>query len=270
MRQVELVSTMGTVVSLDVRTPADPDSLATAVDAVTHRLHEIDDSFSAWRPESWVSRLISGVLVPEDCPAEVQRLVQIATRLVALTDGYFSPFWRRPAYGDPGPDPTGLVKGWAAQQASDILILHGLPDHVVNAAGDLVVSGRSAPESPVAPWRIGISDPHRTRAVAGVIELDRSSTRWAVATSGTAELGAHVSDPHTGRFPVSVASATAVARLDLVEDGGAIADACATALAAAGEHAPSLVERFVAMDVDAFLISDTGFVSDPGHWLRSA
>ena len=122
-----------------------------------------------------------------------------------LTDGYFSPFWRRLPYGDPGPDPTGLVKGWAAQQASDVLVAHGLPDHVVNAAGDVVVSGQLGPGRPrSARGASGSVTRTAPRALAGVVDLDQSASRWAVATSGTAELGAHVSDPHSGRFPRSV------------------------------------------------------------------
>ena len=86
------------------------------------RLREIDDMFSPWQRDSWVSRLISGVLVTEDCPLEVQRVVELSVQMMELTDGFFSPYWRRRPYGDPGPDPTGLVKGWAAQQASDLLV----------------------------------------------------------------------------------------------------------------------------------------------------
>lgn len=270
MKQVELVSTMGTVVSLDVRTPARPEAFAEAVEAVTARLLAIDDLFSAWRPDSWVSRLISGVVSPVDCPLEVQRVADVAMELMELTDGYFSPFWRRLPYGDPGPDPTGLVKGWAAQQASNILVSRGLPDHVVNAAGDVVVSGQSAPGDPVCPWRIGISDPHRARELAGVVDLDQTAPRWAVATSGTAELGAHVSNPHTGRFPHSVVSATAVARLDSIEEGAAVADACATALVAAGERAPVLLEQLTAHGVEVVFIQSDGAVHDPQRLLASA
>ena len=270
MKQVELVSTMGTVVSVDVRTPAHPEALAEAVEAVTARLQSIDELFSAWRPDSWVSRLISGVVSPSDCPAEVQQVVAVAMELMESTDEYFSPFWRRLPYGDPGPDPTGLVKGWAAQQASDVLVSRGLPDHVVNAAGDIVVSGHSAPDDPALPWRIGISDPHRTRALVGVVTLDQTSSRWAVATSGTAELGAHVSDPHTGRFPRSVGSATAVASLDTMKEGAAVADACATALVGAGERAPAMLERLAGLGVEMLLIASDGSVRDPRQLLSPA
>jgi FAD:protein FMN transferase len=270
MKQVEVVPAMGTMVSLDVRTPGRPEVLAGAVEAVTRRLEEIDEVFSPWRPGSWVSRLISGTVGLSDCPVEVQRVVETALELMELTDGFFSPFWRRVPYGHPGPDPTGLVKGWAAQEVSDLLILHGLPDHVVNAAGDIVVSGQSTPGDPTCAWRIGIADPSRDRALAGVVTLDQSTPRWAVATSGTAELGAHVSDPHTGRFPPTVASATTVARVDVVEGGAAAADAGATALVAAGEQAAGLLEQLATHGLEAFLIDGAGSVRDPRALLGAA
>lgn len=270
MKQVELVPVMGTVVSIDVRTLVRPEGFEDVVEAVTGRLHEIDDMFSPWRRDSWVSRLISGELVQEDCPLEVQRVVELSVQMRELTDGFFSPFWRRRPYGDPGPDPTGLVKGWAAQQASDLLIARGLPDHVVNAAGDVVVSGRSAPGDPDGAWHIGISDPHQDQRLAGVLDLDAGATRWAVATSGTAELGAHVSDPRTGRFPRTVASATAVTRVEEFEGGAAVADACATALVAAGEGAQVLQEGLAGHGVEVVLIESDGVVHDPRGMLAPA
>jgi len=270
MKQVELVSTMGTVVSLDVRTSAPPGVFEEAVEAVTARLLAIEDLFSAWRPDSWVSRLIRGGVSPVACPLEVQQVLEVAMELMELTDGYFSPFWRRLPYGDPGPDPTGLVKGWAAQRASDILVSRGLPDHVVNAAGDVVVSGRSAPGDPACAWRIGISDPGRARALVGVVELDQTAPRWAVATSGTAELGAHVSDPHSGRFPRAVVSATAVVRLDGLAEGAALADGCATALVAAGERAAALLDSLPRHGVEVLLVEVDGNVRDPRQLLGPA
>jgi thiamine biosynthesis lipoprotein len=271
MKHVQLVPTMGTVVSLDVRAIDRPEGFGEAVEAVTDRLRAMDDMFSPWRRHSWVSRLICGQVSPTDCPPEVQQVVGMAMDLMELTDGYFSPFWRRLPDGDPGPDPTGLVKGWAAQQVSDILLSHGMPDHVVNAAGDVVASGRAAPgHDALRGWHIGISDPGRAGVLAGVVELSHGSGRWAVATSGTAELGAHVSNPHTGAFPRAVVSATTATRLDVFPEGGAVADACATALVAAGDRAGELVRKLRVEGVDALLIGSDGSRYDPSSMLQPA
>ncbi len=253
-----------------MRTAASPEEVSEAIEGVTALLRTIDATFSPWRPDSWVSGLISGRVLSTDCPPEVQRVVEISMALMDVTDGYFSPFWRPAPEGDAGPDPTGLVKGWAGQQASDVLVTLGLADHVVNAAGDLVVSGQSTPGDPASMWRIGISDPQRAGAIAGFVELDQSAPRWAVATSGTAELGMHVSDPHTGRFPGDIASATAVTRLDGINEGAAFADACATALVAAGQGAHALLERLTERGLDAILIDREGCVRDPRELLTVA
>lgn len=267
MTHIEVISTMGTQVSVDVRTRRSAGSIGETMELVADRLEAIDEVFSPWRPDSWVSRVISGQVSPADCPPEVQHVLELSMSLSDATDGYFSPFWRRAAYGDPGPDPTGLVKGWAAQQASDILIARELPDHIVNAAGDMVVSGQAAPGDFSSTWRIGVSDPHHARALAGVIEIDQSARRWSVATSGKAELGAHVVDPRTGRPSGSVASATVITRLDSVDDGAAVADACATALVASGPSAHALVDRFKKRGLDSILIGEDGRVHDPGERL---
>jgi thiamine biosynthesis lipoprotein len=270
MRHVDVVHTMGTVVSVDVRTPAEPDRVTQAVGAVGTRLRQIDGVFSAWRADSWVSSLIEGTVTLADCPREVRDVVGLALDLMEATDGFFSPFWRRLPYGEPGPDPTGLVKGWAAQQASDVLVRHGLGDHIVNAAGDLVVSGSPTPGDPAAAWHVGISHPRRPHTRMGFVELDQTSPRWAVATSGTAENGAHVSDPHTGRFPCSVVSATVVTRVAEGAHGGAAADAWATALVAAGGTASSLLRRLATEGAAGFLVAADASVTDPGHLLRRA
>jgi thiamine biosynthesis lipoprotein len=263
---VELIHTMGTVVTVDVRATSRPPGLEGAAAAVARRLGAIDRAFSTWLPDSWVSRLAAGRITLDDCPEEVRDVVSLAVRMREATGGYFSPFWRGNAAA--GPDPTGLVKGWAAQQASDILIGHGLPDHLVNAAGDLVLSGSPAPftgETPgSATWQVGISDPLAPGGLAGVVRLGGGSSRWAVATSGTAELGYHVVDPHTGAFPREVTSATAVVRVGGSDtEAGAVADACATALVAAGLEADALLGRLTTHRVRAVVLDARGAVSDP-------
>jgi len=269
-RHVELVNTMGTVVTLEVRSEARPAGLDRAFAEARQRLHDIDALFSTWQPGSWASRLLRQEVTVEDCPADVRSVHRLARALEELTGGCFSTTWRvSQQFGsvERGPDAVGLVKGWAAQQASDVLVTHGLPDHLVNAAGDVVVSGSPRPGRPDS-WRVGISNPHSAGDLVGAVTLAPGRHRWSVATSGPAERGLHVVDPHGGRLPDAVASATAVVRVSSEHpEAGAVADACATALVAAGRRAGSLAERLEGCHIHALRVLADGGISDPGRLL---
>ena len=126
-------------------------------------------------------------------------------------------------------DPSGMVKGWAIERASDLLAAHGSRNHAVNGGGDIQLEGESAPGQ---PWRIGITDPHRAGTVLTVV----AGRDLAVATSGIAERGAHIFDPHTGAAADGLASVTIVGRqLTFV-------DAYATAAYAMGSDALAWIE----------------------------
>jgi thiamine biosynthesis lipoprotein len=250
---------MGTVVSIDVRVPGRSPALDRACATGARRLTELDDLFSTWQADSWGSRLARGRVALEDCPLELREAVALARSFESLTDGWFTPGWRTALSADAGPDPTGLVKGLAAQHVSDLLLERGFREHVVNAAGDLVVSGAPGPT-----WRIGIVDPVDSGALAGVVELPAYDGRWAVATSGPAERGHHVVDPHTGTYPTAVASATVVTTVGpSTTRSAAAADACATGLVAAGERAGALAERLGVAGLRALLVGCDGRIDDP-------
>jgi thiamine biosynthesis lipoprotein len=128
-----------------------------------------------------------------------------------------------------GVDPTGLVKGWAAQRAADTLREAGAEAAMVNAAGDIVTFGE--PERG-RPWRVGIRDPLEPDRIAWVV----AARDGAVATSAAYERGAHVVDPHTGA-PARAALSATVTGPDL-----ALADALATGLFAAGVAGLPLID----------------------------
>lgn len=114
------------------------------------------------------------------------------------------------------------MKGWATERAAELIARHGVPRHALNAGGDVRLRAGQDP----TPWRIALTDPHRPGAVLTVLELREG----AVATSGTAERGAHVFDPRTGR------PATALAQVTVTGPDLALADGYATAaLAMAGQ-----------------------------------
>ena len=118
-------------------------------------------------------------------------------------------------------DPSGYVKGWAIERAAAMLTAAGSAEHSVNGGGDIQCVGDHGPGQ---PWRVGIADPLRPGSLALVV----TGQDFAVATSGVAERGAHIVNPHTGQPATGLASITVVgARL-------AATDAYATAAFAMG------------------------------------
>jgi thiamine biosynthesis lipoprotein len=187
-------------------------------------LHRADAIFSTWRADSPVSRLRRGEITSAQAPAEVADILDRCAVARELSDGWFDP-WAVPG----GFDPSGYVKGWAAQHAVGAFHDPGICGVLVNAAGDIASAGGMGAGR---PFRLGIADPHSPLRLAEIAELD-----GGIATSGTYERGEHLIDPHSGRPAARVASAT-VSGPDL-----GLADALATAVAVAGEPGLTLVDR---------------------------
>jgi FAD:protein FMN transferase len=208
-KTVHVEHCMGTVFSIDIRDPGD---WGGAVKDVIVWLHEVDAVFSTYSDVSDISRIRRGELAVRDADPRVPGVLALCERAEKETNGYFTARWRDVASSaqavNPGRavDPTGIVKGWAIERASGILRGHGSGNHCVNGGGDIQIAGSPFPggERQGGEWRVGISDPRdRTRLAAVVAGRD-----LAVATSGTAERGAHIIDPHTGEPPAGLASAT--------------------------------------------------------------
>jgi thiamine biosynthesis lipoprotein len=188
---------MGTVISIDVRDPAIPES---AVDAMLARLEEIEGRFSPYRPDSEISRIVRGELAEADASAEVRFVLGMCDDLHRTTGGWFDARGHR---ADGRLDPSGLVKGWAVEEAALILEEAGARNYSCNCGGDVIARGE--PE-PGRAWRVGIRHPDRADAVARVLAI----RDLAVATSGTYERGEHIRDPHTGEAPRGLVSVTVV------------------------------------------------------------
>lgn len=100
----------------------------------------------------------------------------------------------------------------------------------VNGGGDLQIRGQAAPGT---PWRIGIAHPLRPGELVTVITAHHD---LAVATSGTAERGAHILNPHHGT------AATTFASLTLIGPRLTMTDAYATAAFARGDGAQNWLD----------------------------
>jgi len=236
---------MGTIVSFDLR---DPDLPPAALARAIAHLHDIDLRFSPFKPDSEVSRLMAGTLSLPDASDDVREVMYLCDELARITDGYFDARTWRP---DGRPDPTGLVKGWAVEEAAFILLEAGAANFLVNGGGDVIARGSPEPGSGI-PWRVGIAHPRERDKLAAVLELRDG----AIATSGTYERGEHVINPHTG-YP-----ATELVSLSAVGPSLTYADAFATAAFAMGRAG---VEWLAARGYEAFAITaDDQTLSTPG------
>jgi thiamine biosynthesis lipoprotein len=207
---------MGTTVSIDMR---DGDVPASALDAAVGVLRELEARFTTYRHDSQIKRIERGELSLADAHPDVREVLAACAVLRVESDGAFD------AWRDGRLDPSGYVKGWAAERASEQLRASGATRFTLNVGGDVICRGGSAP---VAPWRVGVrhpSDPAQMVLVLGIQD-------GAVATSGAYERGDHIVDARTGAPAAAWRSVTVVAP-DL-----ATADAIATAAFAMGERGP--------------------------------
>ncbi|RPF32093.1 FAD:protein FMN transferase [Streptomyces sp. TLI_185] len=184
---------MGTVFSFDVR-GGEPGAVQAALAEAIAGLHRVNEVFSTYRDDSQVSRLARGELTVEQCDPEVAEVLALGAEAERVSDGWFSMRYEGRL------DPTGIVKGWAAERAARLLaVTPGVSGVSMNGGGDVQLLGM--PERH-RPWRVGVADPLRPGGLAAVVSA-AGADELAVATSGTAERGAHIVDPRTGRSAVT-------------------------------------------------------------------
>lgn len=224
------IEVWGTVLYIEASsTTVDRAAIDAAIVDVKNFVVEVDRDFSTYKEGSFVSRLRRGEIEIEQCPRGVQEVWDACLHAKSLSDGAFDP-WAVAG----GFDPSGYVKGWAADKCAEILLAAGAAHLQVNAAGDVTVRGGNLLDSgEVEPWRIGVVNPDNKHEVVQVFEL----IDGAVATSGTYERGAHITDPFTGVIAIGAKSATVVG-----PDGG-LADAMATALMVTGDDGAKFFGR---------------------------
>ncbi|MEW1718874.1 FAD:protein FMN transferase [Streptomyces sp. NPDC093109] len=234
LRHVE--ESMGTVFSFDIRGIQDEARVHAGLQAAVASLHRADEVFSTYRPDSQIMRLGRGELALSGCVTEVPEVLDLCAVAERESDGWFTTGYAG------GLDPTGLVKGWAVERAVRMITSSGASSVCLNGGGDIQLTG--------GPWRVGIADPLNPGALALVVESRDGGL--GVATSGPAERGCHIVDPHTGEPP-----ATALASVTVVCAAGlTTADVRATAAYAMGGRARDWLESLP--DTEGFAIAADG------------
>jgi thiamine biosynthesis lipoprotein len=281
--QARTFSCMGTVISLTLPTASGEDELVAATAVVEHLFAGLDETFSLYRPESEASRLARAEIRLPDASEDMRRLYADAVGWRLVTEGAFSP--ERP---DGVLDLSGIVKGYALQEAGTSLLALGLNDWCLNAGGDVLVSGspvpaivgpasvgpasvRPASVGPASaapgrtePWRAGIVDPEDRRTlIAGYPLGGQAGPKLALATSGSAERGDHIWAAGAGsRVRRGLASPVfrqvSVAAADIVT-----ADVLATAIVAGGQ--PMLDRATDGWDIEVLAVHAGGeLLATPG------
>lgn len=241
LRRVEQI--MGTAISLEIAGTTPPDVAARLADEVYAWMRLVDDTFSTYKADSEVTRLHTGALTAAAACADLRQVLATCADLWRDTDGYFD------VYATGRLDPSGYVKGWAVQVASDRLLAAGAADHSLNAGGDVRVRGLSPAGG---PWRVGVRHPWDPAAVCFVL----AGSDLGIATSGTYERGQHVVDPRGGGPATGLRSVT-VTGPDLGR-----ADALATAAVAMGAAGLDWLARLP----EGY---ESAAVTDDGRFFRS-
>jgi thiamine biosynthesis lipoprotein len=184
-------------------------------------LHLVDQIFSTYLANSQVSKLRNNEIALGDTHPYLQKVWHNCLEIKELTDGAFDP-WAVAG----GFDPSGYVKGWAADQIADQLMTLGAKHIQVNAGGDISVRGGKDANT---AWKLGVVHPNQSDQISKIYEI----TNGAIATSGTAERGDHIIDPQSKTIAVGARSATVTG-----PDAG-MADALATALIVSGRDGAS-------------------------------
>lgn len=189
---------MGTTASIHVDDAVDNGVFDSVVREVRTELNRLEAMFSVFRPDSEVSRINAGTLHHLDASAEVIDVLDACAYLEQLSGGAFS---IRRSRGATEINPSGFVKGWAAERSSRLFGDHGLGHWYLGVGGDFALHGGMASGE---PWRIGIVDPRDASMLVGSVDV----VDGAVATSGTAERGTHLWNPRTGEPATTFLSVT--------------------------------------------------------------
>jgi len=216
----------GTVITIFAASPhINEATFAKSFQKVEEYLLLVEQIFSRYLVDSEINRFINGELPLNATSPLFKEVWKKCHFLKSLTQGLFDP-WSLPS----GYDPSGFVKGWAAENALKIISSYGIKHIQINAAGDLAVTGGYLPHT---PWSIGITHPHLTKEIAKVIKI----TSGSIATSGTYESGLHIYNPTTKTPAKGIISATVYG-----PDGGT-ADALATYLVVNGVKGVELFKQ---------------------------
>lgn len=199
------------------------------IEAVFELFTAVDARYSTYKPDSEVSRYNDGLPLSE-CSDEFKHILELCEETKQATQGFFD------VWHDGKLDPSGLVKGWAIQQAAEMLHDRGIDNFYLEAGGDIQVSGQNTKHQ---PWSVGVRNPFQTDQLVKVLAV----TTEGVATSGTYLRGQHIYNPHQPDAKLETVASLTVIGPNVYE-----ADRFATAAFAMGREGINFIESLAGFE----------------------
>ena len=195
----------------------------------------VDNRYSTYKKDSEISRINAG-LPNSKFSAEMKKVLELCEQTKRDTNGFFDIVHNGKL------DPSGLVKGWAIQNAAKQLLGQGLHNFYIEAGGDIQVSGKNAQ---CLPWLTGIRNPFKPAEIIKVVAV----TSEGVATSGTYIRGQHIYNPFEPTKPLQDVKSLTVIGPTIYE-----ADRFATAAFAMGRSGIDFIESVAGLE--AYMVDD--------------
>jgi thiamine biosynthesis lipoprotein len=223
MKQTELI--MGMPITIEIK--SDDQKI---LKKVFDYFRGIDERFSPCKANSEVSRYSRGELKKTNLSDDLKLIIKLCDETKKLTDGFFNPVNKNEQF-----DPSGIVKGWAVEQAAGILRDKGIEIFYIEAGGDIQAAGKKC--------TVGIRSPFNLKEIVKVIEV----TTEGVATSGIYERGHHIYNKN-GHEVTDIVSLTVIGP-NIYE-----ADRFATAAFAMGKQGIYFIEKLTGFE--GYMIDD--------------
>lgn len=217
------------------------------IESAFQYFRRVDERYSPYKDTSELTQINRG-MPKSDWSDEMRVVMDLCEDTKHQTNGYFD------VKHDGKIDPSGLVKGWAIQNAAKLLSVAGCENYYIEAGGDVQAVGLSADNR---PWTLGIRNPFNTDQIVKVLNV----SNVGIATSGTYIRGEHIYSPHSDKQEDNHLKSLTVIGPNVYE-----ADRFATAAFAMGLAGVSFIEQLVSFE--AYAIDDqqiatltTGFES---------
>lgn len=237
MKQIELI--MGMSITVDIVAADDAIATVALADTFTY-FRGVDERYSTYKSTSEISRINEG-LPKNRWSNEIKQILHLCEQTKRETDSFFD------IQHDGKLDPSGLVKGWAIQQAAKRLRKRGVDNFCLEAGGDFQVSGVNAEGE---SWKIGIRNPFNRDEIVKVLAVSTQG----VATSGTAIRGQHIYNPHAPSERIEEIKSLTVVGPNIYE-----ADRFATAAFAMGQAGIKFIESLAGLE--AYMIDAEGLAT---------